>query len=53
MEAKHYIYICKLENCLPLYNRLINRLKITESIEREIARKSERKIQYIFINGIT
>jgi hypothetical protein len=43
MEAKYYIYTCKLENCLPLYNRLINRLKITESIEREIARKSERK----------
>ena len=43
MEAKYYIYICKLEKCLPIYNRLINRLKITESIEREIAWKSERK----------
>ena len=43
MEAKYYIYACKLEKCLPNYNRLINRLKITESIEREIAWKSERK----------
>ena len=43
MEAKYYIYTCKLEKCLPIYNRLINRLKITESIEREIAWKSERK----------
>ena len=44
MEAKYYIYASKLEKSLPLYNRLINRLKLTESIEREIARKSEKKI---------
>ena len=43
MEAKYYIYACKLEKCFPTYKRLINRLKITESIEREIAWKSERK----------
>ena len=44
MEAKYYIYASKLEQSLPHYNRLISRLKLTESIEREIARKSEKKI---------
>ena len=39
---------CSLQWAVPFigrrrYNRLINRLKITESIEREIAWKSERK----------
>ena len=43
IEAKYYIYICKLEKSIPTYRRLKNRLKITESIEREIARKTLNK----------
>ena len=43
LEAKYYIYICKLEKSNPVYNRLVNRLKITECIESKIAMKSSTK----------
>jgi mannosylglycoprotein endo-beta-mannosidase len=43
IEAKYYIYMCKLEETVPVYSRLKNRLKITESIEREIAHKTWKK----------
>ena len=42
LETKYYIYVCKLEKCLPLFNRLKNRLKITENIEKQIAIKSNK-----------
>jgi len=43
IEAKYHIHVCRLEKTLPVYNRLINRLKITESIEKEIASKTQKK----------
>jgi hypothetical protein len=43
IEVKYYIYMCKLEKTMPVYNRLKNRLKITESIEKEIAQKTMKK----------
>ena len=43
IEAKYYIYICKQEKSIPIYRRLKNRLKIMESIEREIARTTLNK----------
>ena len=45
IEAKYYIYVCKLEGTLPLYTRLVNRLKITEYVEKNIAyRKGQTAI---------
>ena len=41
-EVKYYIYVCKLEKCNPLFNRIKNRLKITERIENEIALKGKK-----------
>ena len=43
IEVKYYIYMCKLEKTTPVYSRLKNRLKITESIEKEIAKKTTKK----------
>ena len=42
LEAKYYIYVCKLEKCIPLYNRFKNRLRITENIEKQIAIKAKK-----------
>ncbi len=42
LEVKYYIYVCKLEKCNPLFNRIKNRLKITERIENEIAFKVKK-----------
>ena len=42
LEVKYYIYVCKLEKCNPLFNRIKNRLKITERIENEIAFKAKK-----------
>jgi hypothetical protein len=42
LEAKYYIYVCKLEESVPSYTRLINRLKITENIEEQIAYKRNK-----------
>ena len=42
LEVKYYIYVCKLEKCDPLFNRIKNRLKITERIENEIAFKAKK-----------
>ena len=40
LEAKYYIYVCKLEKNVPIISRFKNRLKITENIERNIAFKN-------------
>ena len=32
LEAKYYIYVCKIEETMPVYARLKNRLKITKNI---------------------
>ena len=42
LEVKYYIYVCKLEKCNPLFNRIKNRLQITERIENEIALKAKK-----------
>jgi len=42
LEAKYYIYVCKLEKTNPVFTRLKNRLKITENIERHIAFKNNK-----------
>ena len=42
LEAKYFIYVCKLEKKVPVFNRFKNRLKITESIERQIAFKNNQ-----------
>ena len=42
LEAKYYIYVCKLEKIMPNFARFIKRLKITENIERQIASRSEK-----------
>ena len=42
LEAKYYIYVCKLEKIMPNFARFIKRLKITENIEKQIASKSEK-----------
>ena len=42
LEAKYYIYVCKLEKKVPIFNRFKNRLKITENIERQIAFKNNQ-----------
>lgn len=47
LEAKYYIYVCKLEGSVPSYTRLINRLKITENIEEHIAYKRDRMTTHI------
>ena len=36
------MYVYKLEKCIPLFNRIRNRLKITERIENEIAFKAKK-----------
>jgi len=43
LEAKYYLHMCKLEKSIPQFARFKNRLKITESIERQIATKSTKK----------
>ena len=35
LEVKYYIYVCKLEKCDPLFNRIKNHLKVTEHIENQ------------------
>ena len=45
LEAKYYIYVCKLEKTMPNFTRFIKRLKITENIEKQIAPKSEKSIK--------
>jgi len=45
LEAKYYIYVCKLEKTMPNFARFIKRLKITENIEKRIASKSEKSIK--------
>jgi len=47
LEAKYYIYVCKLEGSVPSYNRLINRLKITENIEEQIAYKKGKLATHV------
>ncbi len=42
LEAKYYLYVCKLEKILPNFARFTKRLKITENIEKQIASKSEK-----------
>ena len=46
LETKYYIYVCKLEESQPTYNRIKNRLKITESVERKIAYRKDRLLQH-------
>ena len=41
------IYVCKLEGSVPSYNRLINRLKITENIEEQIAYKKGKLATHV------
>ena len=45
LEAKYYIYVCKLEKTMPNFARFTKRLKITENIEKQIASKSEKSIK--------
>ena len=40
LEAKWCIYTSKLEKTMPTYNQLRNKLKLTESIEQDIARRN-------------
>ena len=42
LEAKYYIYVCKLEKCIPLFNRLKYCLRISENIEKRIAIKAKK-----------
>ena len=42
LEVKYYIYVCKLEKCNPLFNRIKTRLRITEHMEHEIALKAKK-----------
>lgn len=42
LEVKYYIYVCKLEKFIPLYNSFENRLKITENIKKQIAIKTKK-----------
>ena len=46
LETKYYIYVCKLEESQPTYNRIKNQLKITESVERNIAYRKDRLLQH-------
>ncbi len=48
LETKYYIYVCKLEKCIPNFCRLKNRLKITENIEQLIATKNEQKTKHTY-----
>ena len=52
LEAKYYIYVCKLEKCIPLYSRFKNRLRITENIKNKSQPKL-KKFKNTHINGIT
>ena len=45
LEAKYYIYVCKLEKTMPNFARFTKRLKITENIEKQIASKGEKSIK--------
>ena len=47
LEVKYYIYVCKLENRNPSFDRIKNRLMITESIEKQIAYKTKKVPRYI------
>ena len=42
LEVKYYIYVCKLEKRNPSFDKIKNRLKITESIEKQIAYKTKK-----------
>ena len=42
LKVKYYIYVCKLENQIPLLIKIKNRLKITESIENKLHTKLEK-----------
>jgi hypothetical protein len=48
LETKYYIYVCKLEKCMPNFYRLKNRLKITENIEQQIATKNEQTSKHTY-----
>ena len=48
LEVKFYIYMCSLNDILPCYNRLKNRLKITENIERAIASHHNKQKRHTF-----
>ena len=45
LEVKYFIYVCKLEKCNCLFNRIKNRLIITEYIENEIAFKAKKNTE--------
>ena len=47
LEVKYYIYVCKLENRNPSFDRIKNRLMITESIEKQIAYKTKKVPRHI------
>ena len=48
LEAKYNIHLCKLEKCIPLFNR---KTRITENIEKQLTIKA-KKFKIIPINGI-
>ena len=47
LEVKYYIYVCKLEKRNPSFDKIKNRLKITESIEKQIAYKTKKVPRHI------
>ena len=48
LETKYYIYLSKLEKCMPNFCRLKNRMKITENIEQQIATKNDQIIKHTY-----
>ncbi len=48
LETKYYVYVCKLEKCIPKFCRLKSRLKITENIEQQIATKNKKQINHTY-----
>ena len=48
LEVKYYIYMCKLDKCTPKLQRIKNRLRMTEDIEKRIAVKAEKIPKHIY-----
>jgi hypothetical protein len=42
LETKYYIYTCSIKEEMPIYRRLKYRIKMTESIERNIALRKKK-----------
>ena len=42
LEVKYYIYVCKLDKSTPTFQRIKNRLRMTEHIEKQIAIKARK-----------